>query len=1337
MESRPEEGLLKEQQEREFQEACEMYDIDGNGTVPLSSISCVLGSLGLCLADSMIAQFREKKAEEGESEVSYSELQHLVDKMQTIEDAQAAASKSKAAELENIFHLWDPSGAGIVKSSDASTNALSKALSEVMPVADVDAMLTKPMMTTHRADIAAARASAAPRAMHHVKTGLRAGVMSETESVLRSLNWWREEVRRQVQLCAADEEDRFSDLQRVGRSLRLDVPPVCVPRDRRQASHVWDDAVESPLRQFRRAQSPNGTPQHPVQHGGAASVVESRGAYHHRGVPRSPREVTVHQSEHGGQTTGDAAMGNLVELSRKLARSIALKAREQGKSIDDVKRDLMALHDQQAAAHGGHGHRPSIPPPAQYRNQQARQARERGSANPADAPPADEAAHTSPSSFDGIVSPPSVSPSHSTQPEAGDQGARPSQPCPVSPEAAGEDPNATHSEKSWSDDASPADPAPPEEGGGGAPQPAAGAPHRQRHGAAAPAAAGAATGGKSYRSGLSSFPRPADRVGDPSGQHQHRAPPTQERREQRSYQAAGSPRSASGYPHPAPGPYHANPQQQEYHPPYPGGATGPRAPHYSGAPAAPHYASNSPPGAPNMRQHHHHLQQQQQQYIDPRAYHGQRPEQYACRSALQYGGAGSGGSGPVQGRTLSPGRGWGAGEDDVLHGYYEGKWGAERAKNAERKAAAASLARKAAGDEWRASMRDPKADQRQLMEAVEGWRESMGADGNGGGPPFDPRMIPDAFFAGVGRQGHPGRDWQRNGTASDPAFFTGVLDRQGRSGALAGDWHTADPRAPLEGGPGRDGRGNGTVAEVALRPGVGGGQGFGGNGAAASPREALELLKRGEREVALRKRALAQAAANSKAVHRATLTAVLRKHAPKAVLYGGVDGLAMKWQGNENELFSAILRRYRADPPGEPWKALYTAFYHVFNPAKLAEVDAILQLATGREDAVFEQMKRKYAAREPPFDSIAGIFAAHAAKDASVAAVCAVLSAAAAGDRPSTRTESILPPRLAPEQQHPSPSPPPAYASPPPGVSRTASALRKSASDGVSAKPEDLHRDSAASQPGVSVGRKASGKKNKGPPGPPPAKPNDLRRDSAGSQSGAVPAGRKASEVDNGALGVDQGEAEGGAGKVGRGGSASGSSSSGTSGGRSRSSSRQKSAGEHLASPSTAPPSPPSPSPNRASAYELLRAYKNTAYFDVMKDAQVDVATRHMTRSCLAAREDDAATFGGDEEAASRQLAATNRLKEKLQGENESLRKEMADNRRKIQALQQLAGPLVDRVVYERGCAPTVLPGTRRVTPSVNTIGIRGHLRYPVLSCDEFRAEPEKPKLNVRRVSLT
>ncbi|KAJ9444161.1 hypothetical protein DIPPA_15085 [Diplonema papillatum] len=152
---------------------------------------------------------------------------------------------------------------------------------------------------------------------------------------------------------------------------------------------------------------------------------------------------------------------------------------------------------------------------------------------------------------------------------------------------------------------------------------------------------------------------------------------------------------------------------------------------------------------------------------------------------------------------------------------------------------------------------------------------------------------------------------------------------------------------------------------------------------------------------------------------------------------------------------------------------------------------------------------------------------------------------------------------------------------------------------------------------------------------------------------------------------------------------------------------------------------------------ELLRAYKNTAYFDVMKDAQVDVATRHMTRSCLAAREDDAATFGGDEEAASRQLAATNRLKEKLQGENESLRKEMADNRRKIQALQQLAGPLVDRVVYERGCAPTVLPGTRRVTPSVNTIGIRGHLRYPVLSCDEFRAEPEKPKLNVRRVSLT
>ncbi|KAJ9441042.1 hypothetical protein DIPPA_33686, partial [Diplonema papillatum] len=747
--------------------------------------------------------------------------------------------------------------------------------------------------------------------------------MSETESVLRSLNWWREEVRRQVQLCAADEEDRFSDLQRVGRSLRLDVPPVCVPRDRRQASHVWDDAVESPLRQFRRAQSPNGTPQHPVQHGGAASVVESRGAYHHRGVPRSPREVTVHQSEHGGQTTGDAAMGNLVELSRKLARSIALKAREQGKSIDDVKRDLMALHDQQAAAHGGHGHRPSIPPPAQYRNQQARQARERGSvpphaqyqpppqalasnmherqvappehetknfppeagsvdpldrsetayptlalggstsgrrdppqaentppregqraynsqhsdrqqqqqqqpqelrheqlqrpdeANPADAPPADEAAHTSPSSFDGIVSPPSVSPSHSTQPEAGDQGARPSQPCPVSPEAAGEDPNATHSEKSWSDDASPADPAPPEEGGGGAPQPAAGAPHRQRHGAAAPAAAGAATGGKSYRSGLSSFPRPADRVGDPSGQHQHRAPPTQERREQRSYQAAGSPRSASGYPHPAPGPYHANPQQQEYHPPYPGGATGPRAPHYSGAPAAPHYASNSPPGAPNMRQHHHHLQQQQQQYIDPRAYHGQRPEQYACRSALQYGGAGSGGSGPVQGRTLSPGRGWGAGEDDVLHGYYEGKWGAERAKNAERKAAAASLARKAAGDEWRASMRDPKADQRQLMEAVEGWRESMGADGNGGGPPFDPRMIPDAFFAGVGRQGHPGRDWQRNGTASDPAFFTGSGGQETRWVAPAGDWRAQGPRASLEGYAGPEGQGNGITSDPA------------------------------------------------------------------------------------------------------------------------------------------------------------------------------------------------------------------------------------------------------------------------------------------------------------------------------------------------------------------------------------------------------------------------------------------------------------------------------------------------------------------------------------------
>ena len=106
---------LADQEMAEYVEAFSLYDTEGVGTVPLTSLGLVLHSLGLSPNHSTLELLRDKKLLEGETTLSLSEFVHLVRNNATSTEKRRTDAEDKARRLETAFHPWDPAGTGYIR----------------------------------------------------------------------------------------------------------------------------------------------------------------------------------------------------------------------------------------------------------------------------------------------------------------------------------------------------------------------------------------------------------------------------------------------------------------------------------------------------------------------------------------------------------------------------------------------------------------------------------------------------------------------------------------------------------------------------------------------------------------------------------------------------------------------------------------------------------------------------------------------------------------------------------------------------------------------------------------------------------------------------------------------------------------------------------------------------------------------------------------------------------------------------------------------------------------------------------------------------------------------
>ena len=135
---------LDAQQMNEFREAFELYDQDGRGKVPLTSIGLILNSLGQCPSHSLLEDLRDKKLMEGETELEFAEFKHLINNQNTIMMTKAEVASARAKELEKVFVLWDPTGTGFVKQTggpNCPVVAFTKAIANDMDPQEVEGIL--------------------------------------------------------------------------------------------------------------------------------------------------------------------------------------------------------------------------------------------------------------------------------------------------------------------------------------------------------------------------------------------------------------------------------------------------------------------------------------------------------------------------------------------------------------------------------------------------------------------------------------------------------------------------------------------------------------------------------------------------------------------------------------------------------------------------------------------------------------------------------------------------------------------------------------------------------------------------------------------------------------------------------------------------------------------------------------------------------------------------------------------------------------------------------------------------------------------------------------------
>ena len=123
---------------QEYAEAFEMYDVEGNGTIPVNQIELVLKSLGIKVHQATLLQLQNRKVQEGDGEVTFEEFLYLMQTGGTPNDYDENAAQDRSQKLKAALSLFDPSQSGTISVVD-----LRKALRDIMKENEIEELVKR------------------------------------------------------------------------------------------------------------------------------------------------------------------------------------------------------------------------------------------------------------------------------------------------------------------------------------------------------------------------------------------------------------------------------------------------------------------------------------------------------------------------------------------------------------------------------------------------------------------------------------------------------------------------------------------------------------------------------------------------------------------------------------------------------------------------------------------------------------------------------------------------------------------------------------------------------------------------------------------------------------------------------------------------------------------------------------------------------------------------------------------------------------------------------------------------------------------------------------------
>lgn len=131
-------SAIPHQQLVEFAEAFELYDVDGEGSIPVTKLDLVVKTLGIAIPEAALLAMKQRKVDEGELNVDFTEFLHLVTLNQTVSEHTDGSAEQRAHSLRGALGMFDPQGTGFITVVD-----FRKAMRDSLKDAEIDTLVRK------------------------------------------------------------------------------------------------------------------------------------------------------------------------------------------------------------------------------------------------------------------------------------------------------------------------------------------------------------------------------------------------------------------------------------------------------------------------------------------------------------------------------------------------------------------------------------------------------------------------------------------------------------------------------------------------------------------------------------------------------------------------------------------------------------------------------------------------------------------------------------------------------------------------------------------------------------------------------------------------------------------------------------------------------------------------------------------------------------------------------------------------------------------------------------------------------------------------------------------